>query len=405
MHHATGTSLSAVVPAAYSPHAVTFLRSLNRLGVDTIAAYERRTPAFSSRYCDERYLTPSPATDVGGYKDALLTLARRDDVRALVPMREVDAYVLAKYRDDFASAVTPLWPTFETLRTAHDRVELVEAARDASVATPETRLLDDGDPWETGRVVKARYPLLAPEYVGPTMGEGTSEAKSIQYLAADADPDRDAIRAEMGHVPIVQEYVPGDEYAFWALYEDGEPVATCQKHQVRAFSYVGGTSVCRETVRIPALERAGRALLDHLDWTGFASVQFVRDERTGEFTLLEINPRVWVSVACPVRAGVDFPAYYWHRSNGESVEAPTDYETGVATHRLGGEVLYLLSVVRGDVNPFVEAPSVSEAVREVATSIYRQPNFDYLALDDPGPFVRDLVNWVGRKVDVTDSIP
>src|SRR6056297_2076679 len=160
MSSSTETSPAVVVPAAYAPHSTTVLRSLGRRGIHTIGVYERPTPAFSSRYCDETHIVPSPVTDVEGYKDALWGLARRDDVRAIVPLREADVYVLAKYRSEFGAKVAPLWPSFETLETVHDRIALVEAAREAGVATPETRLLDEATEWNVRRVVKARYPLL-----------------------------------------------------------------------------------------------------------------------------------------------------------------------------------------------------------------------------------------------------
>ncbi|WP_306058649.1 carboxylate--amine ligase [Natronococcus wangiae] len=388
---------SAVVPAVQSPHAVTCLRSLGSRGVHAIAAYERPTPAFRSRYCDETVVVPSPYAAVDEYRDALLSLANRPGTRAIFPMREADVYVLSKYRSEFAEAIEPLWPAFETLETVHDRRALVEAALDAGVAAPETAVLDEVADWSSEQIVKARYALLADDYVPAARPEQTAVPTAVRYLEPGVEPDREAILEEMNHVPLVQAYVPGEEYAFWALYDRGEPVATCQKHQVRGESYAGGTSVYRETTRIPELEAAGRALLDHLEWHGFASVQFKRDVRTGEFTLLEINPRVWVSVACPVAAGIDFPHYYWQLATGESVDATREYETGVGTHRVGGELVYLLSVLRTD-DSFVEPPSLGRATRDVVSSLYDQPHSDYFTLDDPLPFLSDVTDKVAARI-------
>lgn len=387
---------SVVIPAVYAPHAVTCLRSLGRRGVHTIGVYERPTPAFGSRYCDETVITPDPAEDIVAYKDALLALVKRDDVRAILPMREADVYVLSKYRDAFAAHVEPLWPPFETLTTVHDRIRLVEAAEAAGVSVPDTRALDDVEDWNREQIVKARYVLLAEEFVRTETPEAVTEPSSVRYLEPGVEPDREEVVAEMGHVPLVQEYVPGDEYAFWALYDRGEPVATCLKHQIRAFSYAGGTSVYRRTVREPALDAAGRALLDHLDWHGFASVQFKRDATTGEFRLLEVNPRVWVSMNCPVRAGLDFPYYYWLLADGRRPPRNPEYEDGIGTHYVGGEVMYLYSVLR-DENPFVESPPFGHALLDVAASLYAQPRCDYFSLDDPAPFARDGLNWAMRK--------
>jgi predicted ATP-grasp superfamily ATP-dependent carboligase len=390
---------SVLVPAVDAPSPTACLRSLGRRGVKTIAFSERKNAtAFASRYCDEVVVVPSPADDVSRYKDALLTLAQRDDVRTIIPMREENIYVLSKYRDEFGEHVAPFWPTFETLRDVHDRVRLIDAAEEAGVPVPETQLLDNVDNWSRELIAKSRYSVLTNDYVDSIPPSKTTKGGSTRYLQPNQEPDLEALRDEMGHDPIVQEYVPGTEYALWALYDHGDPVATCQKHQIRAFSYAGGTSIFRETIYRSELERLGRALLDHLDWHGFASVQFKRDANTGEFKLMEINPRVWVSIACAIRAGVDFPYYYWRLAGGRPVQITRQYEEGVATHRIGGEAMYLYSVLYED-NPFVDPPPFHEALGDVVTSFGTQPHFDYLKLEDCRPFARDLVNWITRQIN------
>jgi hypothetical protein len=102
-----------------------------------------------------------------------------------------------------------------------------------------------------------------------------------------------------------------------------------------------------------------------------------------------------------VKAGVDFPYYYWQLANGEAVSAPTDYETGIGTHRIGGEFMYLLSVANPPGDAFVDPPHLTAAVRDVLESVSRQPHFDYLEYDDPCPFGRDLTSWVTRETRKT----
>ncbi len=403
---------AVVVVGIDSASAVTCVRSLGRRGIHTIVASEQESaPVFRSRYCDEAVLVPSPADSLPDYAAALLELARRPETRAIVPLREEDVYVLAKHRSDFEEHVTALWPPLETVRTVHDRVRLVEIAAAAGVRVPETNLLDDVVDWGRKQLVKGRYSVLTDGYVD-SLPPGTSVAVgSAQYLDPGIEPDREEVYRRFGHEPVVQEYIPGAEHSLWALYDRGKPVATCQMHQHRAWQYPGGTSICRETVRIPALEEAGRAVLDALDWHGFASVQFMRHEETGEFTLMEVNPRVWASVPCAVRAGADFPYYYW-RLAVDGVHVDDGYDVGVATHRLRGELVHLYSVLREEY-AYVEKPRFDAVFRDVISSLYRQPHFDYLTLDDPRPFVQDVRHGVGsmlpasaveRATDLRDTI-
>lgn len=377
---------------AAAPGALTCLRSLRRRHINTIVfSHDADAPALSSRSCNEGVLVPSPFTDVDEFADAILSLAARDDVRAIIPSREQDAYVLSKYREQFANYVSPLWPSFETIRLAQDRKALVQSAKEAGVNVPQTWILDELEECVGDCVVKSRYSLLTTDYVDAIPPNHIDLVDSVIFARDSRELDSEAISAEMEHVPIVQEYIPGEEYGFWALYNDGEAVATCLKHQIRGLSYTGGTSVFRETIRDPQLEETGRKLLDHLDWHGLVSVQFKRHAETGEYILMEINPRIWTSMSCPVRAGVDFPYYFWQLANGEEPAPETAYDEGVGTHRLGGEIVYLRSLLTEE-NPIVEPPPVGSSIRSVVRSLLQQPAFDYLSLSDPYPFIRDALN-------------
>lgn len=385
---------AAVVPAVGAPSSVWCLRSLHEQGIHTIAVGEDATsPAFASRYCSESIQVPGPDDDLLAYKDALVSIASRPEVRAILPLREPDVYVLSKYDDEFRDHVTPFWPSFETLERVHDRVELVEAAKTAGVSVPETRLLDEEDRWDRNLIVKARYAMITGHYVSGAETSGLIDAGPTRYLRPGSEPDIDRISTEMGHVPIVQEYVAGTEYTFRGLWDHGTPIATTGKRLVRGMKYPRGPSVTHEAVDDPRLEAAANALLEELDWHGLASVGFIKDDDTGEFKLLEINPRFWASLPMDIHAGVDYPYYYWLRAVGETDRINPSYEPGVMSHRLAGLAVHLHSVAREEY-PLVERPSLAGTIWEIARDIYRHPRFDLLSVDDSGPFIRDVRNRV-----------
>jgi len=393
----------AVIPAIDTASSTAAVRSLGGRSIPTTAVSEHeRPPAFDSRYCDESVSAPDPTTDFAGYEDALLSLARREDVATILPFREPDIYALARNRSAFADHVGTPWPTLSTLQQVQDRVKLFAAADRAGVATPRTRTFDEWDDWDAECIVKPRYTFRAPEYADRFETPET-QWSSTQYVEPGERPDREETVAEMGHVPLVQDYVPtGDEYGFFAQYDHGTPVATFQHRQRRGWKYAGGPSAYRESVDIPALERAGRALLDELDWHGVAMVEFLRDPRTGEFKLMEINPRFWSSLPFTVQAGVDFPLLYWAQATDREIEGKPEYEVGIAGHLLRGEALHLKSILVDDY-PLVERPSFAGRSLSIAASLLRHRRFDYLSRDDPGPFLRDLRNTVAATVGDTSE--
>ena len=387
-----------MVPASRYPHGYASVRSLAKAGVGTVVAVADETLAVTaSRFRDDAVAVP-PSSDLPAYRDALLDIAARPDVRTIVPHRPQDPYLLSKHYDEFDRHVDLAVPQFETLRDVHDRMRLMDAAEEAGVPVPETRLLGEDDDWSTDSIVKARYNLLVEEYVDSFEPGESRIAKSVTQVPAGTSPDPDAIRAEMGHRPIVQEYVDGaDEYVFGALYDHGEAVATFQHRQLRADSYTGGGGVYRESVAIPELEAAGRTILDHLNWHGLACIEYVEDANTGEFKLIEINPRMWQSLACATRAGAAFPYWYWLQATGRTDLVEPGYRTGVATHYLPGEIEHLLSVRRKE-SALVDRPSLTARAAEILRSLWETPQFDCVHADDPGPTLRQARTTVSGAI-------
>ncbi len=380
---------AVVVTASRYPHGYATVRSLGNRDVHTIAAVDDESLSVTtSRYCDESVLVPPPS-DLPAYRDALLGLAARPDVRTIVPHRPHDPYVLAKYADEFERHVDIVVPDLETLRSVHDRKRLADAAERADVAIPDTELLGDVDDWSGDRIVKSRYNLLTDTYLEEFAFEDSTIAKSVEHVPPGETPDADALREEMGHEPIVQEYVEGEEYLFGALYDHGDALGTFQHRQLRGDSYTGSGGVFRESVDIPELEAAGRAILNELEWHGLACIEYVRNPKTGEFSIIEINPRMWQSLACATRAGADFPAWYWLVATDRGDLIEPGYDVGVGIHYLYGELEHLVSVVRED-SPFVERPSLPKRAAEIIGSCVTTPQFDYGHLDDPRPILRQV---------------
>lgn len=399
------THRGAIIPTLNSASSTAALRTLGQHDIRAIAITDDETaPGCHSKYCDDVVSVPDPTIDLTAYEKTILGLAKRPDIQTILPFRESDIYVLARNKQRLADHVGTPWPSLDSLHTVQDRVQLFDAATTADVATPTTTTFDDWTDWDRDIIIKPRYTVHATEY-SDRFDESHTQWSSTQYIAPNDELNRDEVIAEIGHVPLVQEYIPtSDEYGFFALYDHGEPVATFQHRQRRGWKYCGGPSAYRESVDIPELEAAGLRLLNELDWHGVAMVEFLRDPDTGEFKLMEINPRFWSSLPFTVQAGVDFPYLYWLQSTGQRIEAPIEYDVGVAGHLLRGELLHIHSII-ADNYPLVNRPSLTKTVLDIGLSLVRHPQFDYLDIDDLGPFVQDLRNTIGHVHDeqATDS--
>lgn len=395
MAASSSTETALLVPGLAAGSSVTAVRSLGRAGYQPIVVTtDPSIPVCRSKYCGEVYEVPAPSEDVDGYRDGLLTLAARQDVSTVVPLQEADSYVLARDRDRFAEEISTPWPTFDTVRRVQDWLRLRDAAAAADVAVPRTATLDEWTEWNQPLVVKGRYSIIETD--------GRLFSPGVEFFREGSRPDVDSLVSSMKHVPIVQSFIPGGEYGYFALFDQGEPVTSFQHRRVRSYTYSGGASVYRRSVWDPALEAAGERLLRELDWHGPAMVEFKRDARDGSFVLIEINPRFWGSLALPVHAGVDFPRLYAALASERDVDPPSGYTVGMGSHLVRGECSYLHSVLRYEY-PHLEPPSLAAACWAVGSSVLLDPQFDLLSMDDPRPFVADIGRGVRAAGQVVRS--
>lgn len=108
----------------------------------------------------------------------------------------------------------------------------------------------------------------------------------------------------------------------------------------------GRASTFVETIDDPGVAHLAERLLEAIRYTGLGEVEFKRDPRTGEFKVLDINPRVWGWYSLSAHAGVDFTYLLWLMYQGEAVPN-VHYRTGVRWARLSTDFPTSLREVMG----------------------------------------------------------
>ena len=139
----------------------------------------------------------------------------------------------------------------------------------------------------------------------------------------------------VGGAPILQEWLVGAREAVSIFRAEGRVWARCAQVAHRMNPPVGGSSVVRESIPLPAdLTDASERLVEACDLDGYSEIEFRRDAQ-GRPSLMEINPRLSASVEIAVRAGVDFPLLLYRWAAGETLRPVRRVPRGRA-HALAG---------------------------------------------------------------------
>jgi len=114
---------------------------------------------------------------------------------------------------------------------------------------------------------------------------------------------------------MVQECIPGggeSQVSFAALCERGNPLAYLTAKRARQIPMdFGRSSTFVETIEIPEIVEPSVRLLAATRFTGMVEIEYKRDQRDGQYKLMEANPRVWGWQTLCARAGIDFPYLLW----------------------------------------------------------------------------------------------
>jgi D-aspartate ligase len=273
------------------------IRSLGRMGVPVYGVHEGPwAPAANSRYLAGRFFwQPSPA-DVDRVLSGLLRLAEHiGQPSVLLTTDDAGAIFLAEHGRDLRSRFLFPDPPADLPRRLAGKYSLFEICRELGVSSPATVMPGS---FQAARefASAAGYPLIAKLTTPWTKGSG-SGLRSTSVLGGQEELHHAyETCARAGAGLMLQEFIPGGQGHDWFFHGYCDAGSICRPAftGVKERSYPAdagltslGRSVANETLR----EKVA-SLLMKLGYRGILDLDIRLDERTGEYHLLDFNPRL-----------------------------------------------------------------------------------------------------------------
>jgi len=180
--------------------------------------------------------------------------------------------------------------------------------------------------------------------------------------------------------PIIQEYIRGPGFGYFALFDRNRNLKAqfCHK-RIREYPVTGGPSSCCESFHDSELIQAGKKLMESLEWTGLAMVEFKFDEARKQYFIIEINPRYWGSLPLAVLSGVNFPVLHALSSLDINYNPVLDYKKGVKVRFLDRDVRSIIHHILRNNRSFAEKVRL---FLEIFNPLIKE---GFITLDDIGP--------------------
>jgi protein-tyrosine-phosphatase/predicted ATP-grasp superfamily ATP-dependent carboligase len=389
------SKMTVLVLDGHSRAALETLQSLGRAGVQVdLAAEDKNCLAMHSRYTARTLRQPSQEK-ADGFHAWLRAQDQKCNYALIVPSTEASLLGLRQLDGDDPLRRKAVIPGNDALDIALDKDKTWQLARDLRIPVPASILFSS-----TAEIGAAeQFPVVLKPTHSKVMLAGELQTLAVAVVKNEVER-QEHLRRWIPVTPVQQQqYVSGRGVGVELLFNHGKKVWHFAHERVHEYPLTGGASSYRRSIIPPAnmLHDAER-LLTTLKWHGVAMVEFKMDAR-GQYWLMEINPRLWGSLALSIDAGVDFPNGLLQIACGQPLASQPQYKVHYYTRDLRTDVDWLKSNLRADPqDPLLHTRSRSFSFLELLRPLTGLESWDHFDWHDLGITRRALGQLVADQL-------
>ena len=380
-------SRRALILDAHSSAGIETLQSLGRAGIHVDVASDRSgCLAFSSRHADACLKQPN-AADKGAFNRWLWELDRTRGYGMITASTENSLLAVNTLPADDPLRRKALLPSPAALEVGLSKEETLNRARRLGLRVPSSRLITSMDDIGESNTF--------PVFLKPIRSL-VATVDDIEHQTAEVVRSERARRGALGRMlmksPVQEQaYVVGRGLGVECLYDRGRLVWFFVHERIHEVPLTGGGSSYRRSIAThPQAVYFAKRLLDDLAWHGVGMVEF-KLEPDDNACLMEINPRLWGSLALAIDAGVDFPLGMWRLACGERPGPQPHYRVDYYARNIVRDIDWLKENWRADHSDplLLTRPRVASLLEYLRPIILRE-SWDHFDLRDLGVTARQL---------------
>jgi len=249
----------------------------------------------------------------------------RHSIDVILPMYVTASRHLIEFREKLAKPEALLLPpNLEAFDTANNKGALADFLKKHGIPEPEFWHLEP-DSREQKVSEMGPYPVMLKPTLDSGAGKGIKRFDTPDELA-------DFLRATPLKSPcFVQQCIDGDDMGCHVLCKDGQILAYVMQKGFLFSRKAFTPQVGMELIFEEAVYQQVRSLMKNLNWSGLADLDLRLERNSGEFMILEINPRPWLTILGSNVAGVNFPWLYCQTVLGLHFDVPQYQRTSYHT--------------------------------------------------------------------------
>lgn len=230
------------------------------------------------------------------------------DMLVFLPMEEKTVALFYAYLNKYGKGnFVFLLPSREVFNTLRNKGDLNSYCLVNGLSAPECYQVS-----QLAELTADKYPIL----LKPCVGSG-SEGQYRLYEPKDLTNE---IKTIINSKPYLAQELIGNGHdvkgAFY-LYDENGFVDAYTHERIRTSPSTGGVTVLSKLTYDKVIMEEGKKILDKIGWTGLIMLEFLFDEKTGRYKVIEANPRAWGSIMLAEYGGSHLLTNYVRRCIGE----------------------------------------------------------------------------------------
>ena len=177
-----------------------------------------------------------------------------------------------------------LLPSLEYFNLCSDKFNFQKYCEQWNFPVPESYCQNDL------LIIKDNFkPLI----LKPRSGQG-----SVGIIHIDKKSDLEVLDSINWDEYILQQKIKSSNKVAGTFFmcKKGEVISSYSHQRLRTFPTEGGVTVYSKSTKIDEIIEIGAKVLKKLDWNGLAMIEFMYDNATNSWKIIELNPRIWGSI-------------------------------------------------------------------------------------------------------------
>lgn len=366
------------------------VRTLGREGVPvTVLSEYKESLALASRYCSEPIYLEGFTCDYKRTLNFLIDYANKQDKKPILfPTADPDLIFLSSQRDELEKYYHLYISRREIIENFMDKQKFYHFANKYNYPTPNTFI-----PNNLNDIVAISEKMQYPAIVKPALPLSWTD-KRIQEIVDSKKAVTVGSRAELIDIykklspytndALVQEYIHGGDDDLYSLHiymnKESEPLGYFTGRKIRTYPTYAGIGCFVKSIYVEDIIKKGVEMLQKVNYSGLALLQFKRDSRSGEFKLIEINPRASSWNLLAYECGINLPFLAYADTVGIDMIRPGKQREGIS---------YLF--LKNDIKAYLDYRKHGEwTLLSWLNSLRGKKVYQIYASDDLNPFFVDL---------------